>query len=107
MTVRELPAPPDGKRVESGVVAFGDDWPGVFLRGDSAVSLARDLETALEMLEPILAGLVGQPIDPKNPGYVWDAWQVKFFIRAPIASAAKLLAACDLTREDDAGTVAP
>ena len=32
--------PPQGKRVESGPVRFGDDWPGVFLRGDQSLFLA-------------------------------------------------------------------
>ena len=32
--LRKLPAAEP--RVESGPVQFGDDWPGVFLRGDNA-----------------------------------------------------------------------
>lgn len=32
--MRKLPPVPD--RVETGVVQFGDDWPGVFIRGDNA-----------------------------------------------------------------------
>lgn len=31
--IRELPDP--GKRVETGTVQFGNDWPGTFIRGDS------------------------------------------------------------------------
>lgn len=31
---------PEGNRVESGVVQFGEDWPGVFIRGDEALALA-------------------------------------------------------------------
>lgn len=108
MKVRNLPEPPNGKRVESGAVAFGDDWPGVFVRGDVAAFLARDLERALRMLEPTLAGLVGQPIDPEQPERVWQAWEIFHFFRGPIASTAKLLAKCDLTRDDEkTGTVAP
>jgi hypothetical protein len=30
--VRRFPA--EEKRVESGPIMFGDDWPGLFLRGD-------------------------------------------------------------------------
>ncbi len=26
--------PHEGKRVETGAVQFGDDWPGLFIRGD-------------------------------------------------------------------------
>ena len=36
---------PDGQnRVETGPVQFGDDWPGVFIRGDHALALAYMLE---------------------------------------------------------------
>lgn len=31
------------KRVESGPIQFDDDWPGVFIRGDSAFHYARSL----------------------------------------------------------------
>lgn len=35
--IRRLPAPDDGEgRVETGAVKFGDDWPGLFVRGDDA-----------------------------------------------------------------------
>jgi hypothetical protein len=34
MSARELPAAVP--RVETGPVRFGDDWPGVFIRGDNA-----------------------------------------------------------------------
>jgi len=46
--VRMLPAPPDGKRVESGAVQFGDDWPGIFMRGDHALPAAFYLSMFLE-----------------------------------------------------------
>ena len=41
---RLLPYPEDGKRVESGPVKFGDDWAGVFLRGDDALAVALELD---------------------------------------------------------------
>lgn len=34
---------PTGRRVETGAVQFGSDWPGVFLRGDDAFALAMHL----------------------------------------------------------------
>lgn len=34
--VQMLPAPKDFPRVETGAVQFGDDWPGLFIRGDGA-----------------------------------------------------------------------
>ena len=45
-TIRVLPH--DGPRVESGPVQFGDDWPGVFLRGDNALGYARALREILD-----------------------------------------------------------
>lgn len=31
-------------RIPTGVLQFGDDWPGVFIRGDEALALANRLE---------------------------------------------------------------
>lgn len=39
--------PPAEPRVETGAVQFGDDWPGVFFRGDSAGYFAMQLAQAL------------------------------------------------------------
>lgn len=39
--------PHDGPRVESGPIQFGDDWPGIFLRGDNAMAYATYLRMAL------------------------------------------------------------
>jgi hypothetical protein len=37
----QLPLPNAGaERVETGPVQFGDDWPGIFIRGDQALALA-------------------------------------------------------------------
>lgn len=36
------------KRVETGAVQFGDDWPGVFFRGDNAALYALTLKQVLE-----------------------------------------------------------
>lgn len=36
------------KRVETGPMQFGTDWPGVFIRGDNALYLAHILELILE-----------------------------------------------------------
>lgn len=45
--------PQQDKRVETGVTQFGDDWPGVFIRGDSAMHYGMTL-----------AWLDGQLTDP-------------------------------------------
>lgn len=34
-------------RVETGVVRFNDDWPGVFIRGDNAFAYAQYLKVLL------------------------------------------------------------
>ena len=44
--VRVLPGVPE--RVETGAVQFGDDWPGVFIRGDNAGYYALCLKSVLE-----------------------------------------------------------
>lgn len=44
--------PEETERVETGAVRFGDDWPGVFIRGDNAGWFAHQLRTALEHLPP-------------------------------------------------------
>lgn len=45
---RLLPA--QERRVESGSVQFGDDWPGVFIRGDNALYYALNLRSALPQI---------------------------------------------------------
>jgi hypothetical protein len=36
------------KRVETGVIQFGDDWPGYFFRGDEAAHQAGMLRGAVD-----------------------------------------------------------
>lgn len=38
----------DEPRVETGPVQFGDDWPGLFVRGDDAMYLAASIRTLLK-----------------------------------------------------------
>jgi hypothetical protein len=38
------------KRVETGVIQFEDDWPGVFIRGDDAYYYASELQDLLEAI---------------------------------------------------------
>jgi hypothetical protein len=45
-----LPAPPGIPRVETGAVQFGDDWPGLFLRGDNALPLMIWIRSLCELL---------------------------------------------------------
>jgi hypothetical protein len=39
--------PHTGPRVETGPVKFGDDWTGVFIRGDNAFGMAMGLRALL------------------------------------------------------------
>ena len=43
------------ERVETGVVRFGDDWPGVFIRGDNALAYAMYIHRFLEHPEDLIA----------------------------------------------------
>jgi hypothetical protein len=46
--IRVLPA--QEQRVETGAVRFGDDWPGVFIRGDNAFGYIAALDWAIATL---------------------------------------------------------
>lgn len=47
-SLRKLP--PVEPRVETGAIQFGEDWTGLFIRGDNAFALAEDLELILSKL---------------------------------------------------------
>jgi hypothetical protein len=49
--VRNLDA--QEERVETGVVKFGDDWPGVCIRGDHAFNYANMLKAVLHAPEAV------------------------------------------------------
>ena len=59
--VQRIPYPnnggmtPDGSapRVETGAVQFGDDWPGLFIRGDDAFDLAMQIKNIGRFLNSI------------------------------------------------------
>jgi hypothetical protein len=57
--IRKLPPPPDGERVEDGAVQFGNDWPGLFLRGDYAIHLAHVIRYVDECIH--------LPLDQRSP----------------------------------------
>lgn len=44
--LRQFPA--QVERVETGPVQFGDDWPGVFIRGDNALTFAISVRNVLD-----------------------------------------------------------
>lgn len=41
------------KRVETGAVQFGDDWPGLFIRGDNAFYYAMNIRTLAAWYEKL------------------------------------------------------
>lgn len=45
--VMDVPLAGIPSRVETGPVQFGDDWPGVFIRGDAAIYFGERLEGIL------------------------------------------------------------
>lgn len=47
--IRKFPTA-EGGRVETGPIQFGDDWPGIFLRGDNAFGYALALQEAMETI---------------------------------------------------------
>jgi hypothetical protein len=58
-TIREFPA--CDPRIEDGPVQFGDDWPGLFLRGDTAAHYASHLGEFLSTnppADPIVLGML-------------------------------------------------
>ena len=40
------------RRVETGRMQFGKNWPGVFIRGDDALSFANSLQRILDEVNP-------------------------------------------------------
>lgn len=51
--IQMMPAPTDKSRVETGPIQFGDDWPGVFIRGDNAAYYGLTLSHVLPELTGI------------------------------------------------------
>lgn len=49
MTVRRIDIDLGDDRVETGAVQFGDDWPGLFIRGDDAMELMYCLQSAADV----------------------------------------------------------
>jgi hypothetical protein len=47
MIIRKIDVKLD-KRVETGPTQFGDDWPGLFIRGDNAAFYAIHLQNLLD-----------------------------------------------------------
>ena len=66
--IRALPAVE--KRVETGPVQFGDDWPGVFIRGDDAFGLVMQLKQPITRewtMDHLLRLLDSAHLRPEKP----------------------------------------
>ncbi|MHC4215534.1 MAG: hypothetical protein ACYSWP_19410 [Planctomycetota bacterium] len=46
-----LPERGDNPRVETGAVQFGNDWPGLFIRGDNAAELMMHIRQIAKAVE--------------------------------------------------------
>ncbi len=59
--ITKIPFPGSSGQVPTGAIQFQDDWPGLFLRGDTAIPLAdkiRYLEKALSNHPDKIIGIV-------------------------------------------------
>ena len=72
MGVRQCPQP-DGGRVETGPVQFGDDWPGLFVRGDNAGWLQ------------VLVGIVCDELEEATGEKSFNAMQLRGLIDGAMA----------------------
>lgn len=59
-------------RIETGPIQFGDDWPGIFIRGDNAMYFSMELNAFLESI----------PVDSE-------------LNISPLLGLARVLASCD------------
>ena len=78
MELRKLPE--QSERVETGPTQFGEDWPGVFIRGDNALWYAHLLEQLMEFAE----------LDES----------AEFFLAASITGFLRTLRSCDAKQHD-------
>jgi uncharacterized protein (TIGR02996 family) len=61
--VQMVPVPAALPRVETGAVQFGNDWPGLFLRGDNALSLGVCIRLLCELLADHPDDMVADRLD--------------------------------------------
>jgi len=51
--IRKIEVPENFERVETGSVQFGEDWPGLFIRGDNYYALLFELNMLLKDTSPL------------------------------------------------------
>jgi hypothetical protein len=57
--ITQIPIPGDSGRTPTGAMQFRDDWPGLFLRGDNAGSLASSIRGLQQRLADYPDPVVG------------------------------------------------
>ena len=57
-----IPLPGGSGQAPTGAVQFRDDWPGLFIRGDEAVSIAMSIRALKSRLANIDDPVVGQAL---------------------------------------------
>jgi len=68
MDIRYLPK--QEERVETGTIQFGDDWPGVFIRGDSCMHYAQVIGLLIEqygIISPMICTVMKDLSELLNP----------------------------------------
>jgi hypothetical protein len=80
----------DQKRAETGTMRFGDDWPGVFFRGDNAFAYSVTLTRMLDAIE----GAAKRSADEGNP--VSDGLASLVTTSSFLRCLASDLASCDV-----------
>lgn len=61
--IRRVDDPEGGGRVETGALQIGNDWPGVFIRGDEAIGLVTLIEVAQHSGFLPRSGLLAQLVE--------------------------------------------
>jgi len=56
--LNRFPMPEGAERIPTGAVAFGDDWPGYFWRGDNVMGLQGDMAYVEYILDELEAGRI-------------------------------------------------
>ena len=59
-SVQRVPFDNKTGRIETGAVQFGEDWPGLFIRGDNAFALAINVQALLEWYDGLPEHVKGE-----------------------------------------------
>lgn len=83
-------------RAETGPIQIGDDWPGVFIRGDNALYTAMMLQQAADLLEKYQENDINfNRHDEKMPKFYTN------MALTELKNHAKLLSSCNIQLHRD------